>query len=241
MFAFLVRQPAGRAADQGVRGADDARPASRRFRCSRSRASCSPKGKSSERLLRAVPRVRRLGAGRHGGRGRDAVRVLHAVHRRVGRDDPRARRAAAAGAREGRLPRAVLDRPAHRVGIARPALPAVAAADAVRHRVAEGVDRGSVHRRAAAGPADARPRLGARRARGPRREAPAACRSASREAVRRAVGSEVGAAAAGVRAGRVPRRHRDARRVARRSPRSTRSSSSGSSTATCRPGATCCA
>ena len=56
-----------------------------------------------------------------------------------------------------RLSRALLDRPADGVRIARPALPAVAAADALRHRVAEGVDRGPVHRRAAAGLADARP------------------------------------------------------------------------------------
>ena len=43
-------------------------------------------------------RARRMGARRHGGRRGDALRVLHAVHGRIGRDDPRARRPAAAGA-----------------------------------------------------------------------------------------------------------------------------------------------
>ena len=54
-----------------------------------------------------------------------------------------------------RLSRALLDWPADRVRVARLALSVVAAADALRHRLAEGVDRGSLHRRAAAGPADA--------------------------------------------------------------------------------------
>ena len=125
----------------------------------------------------------RLGAGRHGGRGGDAVRVLHAVHRRIGRDDSRARRAAAAGAPRRGLSRAVFDRPADRVRIARPALSALAAADALRHRLAEGVDRGPLHRRPAAGPADARAAraLGVRE--GARGEAPSGRRSASREAL----------------------------------------------------------
>ena len=56
-------------------------------------------GQSSERLLRVVPRLVRLGAGRHRHRRGDAVRVLHAVHRRIGRHHPRPRRTAAAGAR----------------------------------------------------------------------------------------------------------------------------------------------
>ena len=56
-------------------------------------------GKSSERLLRVFRALGRLGAGRHGGRRGDAVRVLHALHRRLGRHDSRAGRTAAAGAR----------------------------------------------------------------------------------------------------------------------------------------------
>ena len=77
-----------------------------------------------------------------------------------------------------RLSRAVFDRPADRVRIARPAVSAVAAADALRHRVAEGVDRGSLHRRAAAGAADARPARGAGRSRGDRHQGASARRSA---------------------------------------------------------------
>ena len=46
------RQPAGRAADDGVSGADDVDRASRRFRCSRWPDFCSAEGRSSERLLR---------------------------------------------------------------------------------------------------------------------------------------------------------------------------------------------
>ena len=54
-------------------------------------------GAAAARVARAV----RLGAGRHRGGGGDALRVLHAVHRRLRRHDPRARRAAAAGAAHG--------------------------------------------------------------------------------------------------------------------------------------------
>ena len=51
-----------------------------------------------------VPRVLRMDAGRHRDRDGDAVRVLHGVHRRIGRHDPRARRTAAAGIARRRLP-----------------------------------------------------------------------------------------------------------------------------------------
>ncbi len=53
-----------------------------------------------------LPRVLRLDAGRHRRRDRRLLRVLHAVHGRLRRDDPRARRTAAAGAARRRLPRA---------------------------------------------------------------------------------------------------------------------------------------
>ncbi len=88
----------------------------------------------------AVPRVGRLGAWWNGHRRRGPVRVLHALHRRIRRDDPRARRPAAAGPHRQRVSRAFLDRPADGLRIAGAALSALAAADALRHRVAECAD-----------------------------------------------------------------------------------------------------
>ena len=168
-----------------------------------------------------LPRLGRLGCRRHGHRRRDAVRVLHALHRRIGRHDPRARRPAAAGARRQRVSRALLDRPADRVRIARPALPALAAADALRHRLAEGVDRGSVHRRAAAGTADARTARGAGR---PRRLRSGAAQSHVRLA--RGARGVVGGAKwelllPGLRRRLVRRRRSRRSSSRRRSPRST--------------------
>ena len=71
-------------------------------------------------------------------------------------------------------PRALLDRPAHRIRLARPAVSALGAADPLRHRRAERRHRGPVHRRPAARPADARPLAGARRPRGDSQSAPGA-------------------------------------------------------------------
>ncbi len=113
-----------------------------------------------------LSRVGRLDAGRHRHRRRDAVRLLHLVHRRFRGDDPGARRPPAARARRQRLSRAVFDRPADGLRVARPALPALAALDALWHRVAESVHRGSVHRRTGAGDPDARAPRGARCPRG---------------------------------------------------------------------------
>ena len=138
IFASLVaRQPAGRAARQGVRRAHDV-DGPRRDSALHARRIPARRRQVVRAAAPRVPRVGRLGARRHRRRGRDALRVLHAVHRRIGRHDSRARRPAAAGARRGRLSRALFDRPAHRVRIARPAVSALAAADALRHRVAEG-------------------------------------------------------------------------------------------------------
>ena len=79
--------------------------------------------------------------------------------------------------------------------------------------VAEGLDRGSVHRRAAAGPADARAaraRWASAKGWSPR---PQRTPFRSGEALALVVGREVGAAAAGLRHRRLRRRHRDAGRI----------------------------
>src|SRR4029078_6320455 len=90
-----------------------------------------------------------LGAWRDCGRCGDAVRVLHAVYRRIRGHDSGPWRPSPAGARRRWLSRAFLDRPADGVGVARPAVSSLVAVDAVRHRVAESIDRRSVHRRPA--------------------------------------------------------------------------------------------
>ena len=69
----------------------------------------------------------------------------------------------AAGAPRGSVPRAVFARDADRVRVARPAVPAVAAAHPLRHRGRSG-DWRSVHRRPAAGARDAGAPRAARRA-----------------------------------------------------------------------------
>ena len=165
-------------------------------------------GRSSERLLRALRGALRLGARRHGRCRGDVVRVLHALHGRVGRDDSRARRPAASGAAEGRLPGAVLDRPADRVGVARPALSALRAADPVRHRRAERRDRGPVHRRPAARSADARPPRRARRSTGAAIARAHAAIQHGRDVVV-ALGGQVGTAASRRRPDGAARRLRD--------------------------------
>ena len=68
------------------------RRCSRRCRCSPSPASCSPRARSSQRLLARLPRPLRLDARRHRGGLRAGVRLLHHLHRRLGRDHPGARR-----------------------------------------------------------------------------------------------------------------------------------------------------
>ena len=65
-------------------------------------------GNASERLLRLFRAFFGWMPGGTAVVDRDAVRVLHDVHRRIGRDDSGARRTAAAGAAHGRLSRAVL-------------------------------------------------------------------------------------------------------------------------------------
>ena len=185
------RQPSDRAPHQGARGVDDVR---------------RPGGDSAVHARRLLVRRRQvvraaaarapgavwLGAGRHRDRRRVAVRVLHAVHRRVGRDDPRARRPAAAGPAEGRLSRAIFDRAPHRVRVARPAVSAVTAADAVRHRCAGHRDRRPVHRRLAAGIVHARAPVdhGHARRHSQRRTASAVSQQGSG---RRRLGGQVGA------------------------------------------------
>ncbi len=155
-------------------------------------------GKSSETIAARPARVLRLVPGRHRGRGRHAVRVLHAVHRRIGRHDSRARRPAAAGAAQGRLSRAVFDGPADRGRIARPALPSLRPAHSLWHRRAEHragrterVDQGLVHRRTAAGSPDAWTDCPARRARGDRSGREARTVPAAR-GLGRPLGSQVG-------------------------------------------------
>ncbi len=166
LFASLTaRQPAGRPADDGLPGADDvdrdrgdsalhARRVPARGRASR-RSGCCASSAPGSAGRRAARRSRRRRCARSS-RCSPAARASRfscsagcCCRRSLGE----------------RLSRALLDRPADRVRLARPALSALAAADALRHRVAEGVDRGSLHRRAAAGPADARAARRARRAR----------------------------------------------------------------------------
>ena len=104
-------------------------------------------GKSSERLLRVLRAWFGWAPGGTAGAAATLVRVLHAVHGRFGRNDSRPGRIAAADAHRRWVPRAVFDRAADGVRIARPAVSVVAAADALRHRLAESGDRGPVHRR----------------------------------------------------------------------------------------------
>ena len=94
-------------------------------------------GKSSERLLRALRGVVRLGAGGTAVAAATLCAFFTLFTGRVGRHDSRARRPAASGAAEGRLSGAILDRLADGVRLARPAVPALGAAHPLRHRRAE--------------------------------------------------------------------------------------------------------
>ncbi len=157
-------QHAGRADDPRLRAAHDVDGT-----CGDSAVHVRRVPARRREILRAAPprapHLVRLGPRRHGGRGGDVVRVFHAVHRRVGRDDSRARGAAASDAHRRRLSRAVFDRPSHRIRVAWPPVSAVTAADALRHRLAESADRRSLHRRSPARLRDAGACRCARRAR----------------------------------------------------------------------------
>ena len=154
---------------RGLREADDV-AGSRRSRCSRSPGSCSP---------RASRRNDCCACSAPGSAGRRAARPWRRRRSvRSSRSSPAARaspfscwagcccrrssaRAIASGFRSASSPP-----PARSAAVS-----AVAAADALRHRVAgQGVDRRSLHRRAAAGAADARAARAARRARRARGE-----------------------------------------------------------------------
>ena len=195
---------------------------------------------ASERLLRAVPRVLRLGPGRNRGGDRGAVRVLHHVHRRLGRDHPRARRAAAArrwcadGYRE-KFALGLITASGSNGLLWPPALPlilySIVAEIPYENLFIAGAVPGLIM-------------LGMVVTLGRARRAP---REGEAHPLRReggargAVAGEVGGAAPGRRAGRHLRRLRHHRRVGRGRRRSTRWSRSASSTATSRCGATCCA
>ena len=180
-------------------------------------------------------RALRLGAGRHrGGCGR-AVRVFHAVHRRIGRHDPRARRPPAAGAaQEGyreRFSLGLLTASGSLGLLFPPSLPLILygiVAQRSRSRICSSAGCCPV--------AHARPARGCWACARAMRSGAQARAVPLRRGGRRGLGSEVGADAAGRRA-----RARSAGGYAtpsrrRRSRRCTRSSCSGSSIATCRRG-----
>ena len=103
-----------------------------------------------------LPRARRLVPGRHRGRVRHAVRLLHRVHRRIRGHDPGARRLAVPGAlvKDGyreRFSLGLLTASGSLGLLLPPALPLI-----LYGIVAQIADRGSVHRRHPAGPAAGR-------------------------------------------------------------------------------------
>ena len=104
-------------------------------------------GGASERLVRLFRALFGWLPGGPGDRRDAGLRLLHQLHRRVGRHDPRARRDPDAGAGAQRLPRGILARPDHRHRLDRPALPAEPAGDPLRRRRAR-ADPGPVPRRA---------------------------------------------------------------------------------------------
>ena len=180
-----------------------------------------------------LPRLVRLDSRRDSGGVHRGVLVLHRVHRRVGRDDPGARRPAAAGPAAGGLWRSLLAGPADGVGLARSAAAAGAAAHPLRRGRAT-AGGGSVRGRGAA-------RLDADGAGGRLERAPGpgvgygarAVQAGGRSA--RRVGRQVGAAAAGGRTrGAVRRRgdhHRSGGARGLRSAGDRRSAPMGSSAA----------
>ena len=98
-----------------------------------------------------LPRLAGLDAGRDRDRRAVPLHLLHGLHRRFGRDDPRAGRAAPAGSARERLRRGLLAGPADGVRIPRTALPPRTAVDPLRHR-GRGSDRGPVPGRPPARP-----------------------------------------------------------------------------------------
>ena len=93
----------------------------RRFRCSRSPATCMAAGGASQRLVRAY-KCSSAGCPAASRSWPSACGALHHLHRRLGRHHPGARRARLPGAHQGQVPRGLLARPRHRVGLARPAV-----------------------------------------------------------------------------------------------------------------------